>query len=228
MVFVLNAQLKFRLKGGRMVAPIIQQEGKSAMHSVKGVIASLVLLIGFLPTRARTQVVNRKALAVDGAKQVMAATAKVRRVNAASFLGAGTPAGSSSSSATYFDKEKVAAGFAKGNPSVLFQGAGFPTAKGGGSNFEVHTSRHDGSAVPEVHTLDTDIYYVVEGTATYVTGGTLVNPRTIAPNQIRGTDIEGGETRQLSKGEVLVIPNGVPHWFKEVRGQFLYLVVKIR
>jgi mannose-6-phosphate isomerase-like protein (cupin superfamily) len=228
MVFVLNTQLKFRLKGGRIVPSILPQEGKSAMHSVKGVIAGLVLLLGFSPTPARTQVLNR-TLAVDRTKQAMAATAvKANRVNAASFRGAGTPAASSSSSATYFDKEKVAAGFAKGNPSVLFQGAGFPTAKGGGSNFEVHTSRHDGSAVPEVHTLDTDIYYVVEGTATYVTGGTLVNPKTIAPNQIRGTDIEGGETRQLSKGEVLVIPNGVPHWFKEVRGQFLYLVVKIR
>jgi hypothetical protein len=120
------------------------------MHSVKGVVASLVLLIGFLPTPARTQVVNRKVLAVDGTKQVMAATAKAKRVNAAGFLGAGTPTASSSSSATYFDKEKVAAGFAKGNPSVLFQGAGFAKAKGGGSNFEVHTSRHDGPAAPEV------------------------------------------------------------------------------
>jgi glc operon protein GlcG len=50
----------------------------------------------------------------------------------------------------------------------------------------------------------------------------------IGPEELRGTGIQGGETRQLVPGEVVVIPNGVPHWFKQVQGPFLYYVVKVR
>ena len=74
----------------------------------------------------------------------------------------------------------------------------------------------------------TDIVYVLEGTATFVTGGTAVDPKTIALNEIRGSAIEGGESRKLVKGDVIVVPHGVPHWFKEVSSPFNYYVVKVR
>ena len=95
-------------------------------------------------------------------------------------------------------------------------------------NYMVHTSRRDKPGLAEVHKLDTDIIYVMEGTATLVTGGTTLDAKEIAPNEIRASRIEGGTTRQLSKGEVIVVPNNTPHWFKEVNGEFLYYTIKVR
>ncbi len=120
---------------------------------------------------------------------------------------------------TYFSKSEVDEGFSKG--SVLFDGSG-------GRNYMVHTSRREGPGMVEVHTKDTDVIYVLKGSATIVTGGTMVDGKPIAADEIRGREITGGETRQLVPGEVMIIPNGVPHWFKGVQAPFLYYVVKVR
>lgn len=124
----------------------------------------------------------------------------------------------SSASVLFFDKDQVAASFSKG--AVLLDGTG--------RNYMVHTSRRDKPGQAEIHTLDTDIIYVMDGTATFVTGGTAVETKEVAPNEIRGSRIEGGETRQLVKGDVIIVPTGVPHWFKDVGGTFLYYTIKVR
>jgi len=95
-------------------------------------------------------------------------------------------------------------------------------------HYMVHTSRRDKPGLAEVHALDTDIIYVLEGTATFVTGGTVADAKQIAPDEFRGSQIDGGVTRQLAKGEVIIVPNNTPHWFKEVNGQFLYYTIKVR
>jgi len=118
----------------------------------------------------------------------------------------------------FFDKTQVSASFSKG--AVLLDGTN--------RNYMVHTSRRDQPGQAEIHTLDTDIIYVMEGTATFVTGGTAVEAKEIAPNEIRGSRIEGGDTRQLSKGDVIIVPNNTPHWFREVGGAFLYYTIKVR
>lgn len=120
---------------------------------------------------------------------------------------------------SYFESKMVNAAFSNG--AVLLDGAD-------GRNYMVHASHRDKPGLAEIHTLDTDIVYVLEGTATFVTGGTAVDAKTIAPNEIRGGSIAGGETRTLVKGDVIVVPNGVPHWFKEVSKPFNYYVVKVR
>ena len=120
---------------------------------------------------------------------------------------------------SFFDSKTVTDAFSKG--SVLEDGSN-------GENYMVHASRREKSGLSEVHTLDTDIIYVVEGTATFVTGGRSIDPKMTAANEFRGTSIEGGETRQLKKGDVVIVPNGTPHWFKQVDGAFLYYVVKVR
>ena len=119
---------------------------------------------------------------------------------------------------TYFPAEKVSAAFAKG--AVLFDGAG--------RNYMVHASRREAPGMAEIHTKDADIVYVLEGTATLVTGGSAVNLKSVAADEFRGERIDGGETRQLAKGDVIIVPAGVPHWFKEVSNPFLYYVVKAR
>ncbi len=123
------------------------------------------------------------------------------------------------SAVMFFDAEMVKAAFAKG--AVLEDGSN-------NENYMVHASRREKSGMSEVHELDTDIIYVLDGTATFVTGGKSVDPKQVAPNEFRGSMIDGGETRQLQKGDVVIIPKGVPHWVKKVDGTFLYYVVKVR
>lgn len=118
----------------------------------------------------------------------------------------------------FFDSNQVATSFSQG--AVLFDGTN--------RNYMVHTSKREKAGLAEIHTLDTDIIYVLDGTATFVTGGTAVDPKTVAPDEIRGTRIDGGDTRQLVKGNVIIVPNGTPHWFKDVSGTFLYYTIKVR
>jgi len=120
---------------------------------------------------------------------------------------------------SFFDSKTVADAFSKG--AVLEDGSN-------GENYMVHASRREKSGLVEVHELDTDIIYVLDGTATVVTGGKSLESKQIAPNEFRGTSVDGGETRRLKKGDVLIVPKGTPHWFKQVDGAFLYYVVKVR
>jgi glc operon protein GlcG len=92
--------------------------------------------------------------------------------------------------------------------------------------FRVAASRRDGAGQAELHATDTDIFYVLEGRATVVVGGEIVDGKQTAANEIRGSSIRGGETRDLGPGDVLTIPRGVPHWFRSVQAPFRYYVVK--
>ncbi len=115
---------------------------------------------------------------------------------------------------TQIDAARVAAAFAKGVPLIEVDG------------YKVHASRREGPGMAEVHDWETDVVYVLEGSATVVTGGTVVDPKVTEPGQVRGPVIQGGESRRIAKGDVVVIPAGVPHWFKEVEGPMTYFVVK--
>ena len=46
--------------------------------------------------------------------------------------------------------------------------------------------------------------------------------------RLRGSSIRNGQTRQIAKGDVIIVPHGVPHQFLEVTNPFLYYVVKVR
>jgi len=120
-----------------------------------------------------------------------------------------------SSGVIHLDHEKVSAVFAQGGTLLAT------------NNFKVLALRRSEPGEVEIHDADTDIFYVLEGSATLVTGGKATEPRTTAPGETRGKSIAGGEQRSLTRGDVMVIPNGVPHWFKEVNGPFLYYMVKV-
>jgi mannose-6-phosphate isomerase-like protein (cupin superfamily) len=96
------------------------------------------------------------------------------------------------------------------------------------SEFKINGGRRDAPGGAEVHGRDTDIFYILEGQAVLVTGGTVEGSKTTAPNEIRGTGIKGGESQTVKKGDVVIIPHGLPHWFKEVpQTPMLYFVVKV-
>ena len=74
-----------------------------------------------------------------------------------------------------------------------------------------------GSGEVEVHDKTNHIFIIVEGEATFVTGGTLVGAKNTAPGQIRAASMQGGQTHQLKKGDVITIPAKTPHWWKDVQ-----------
>jgi uncharacterized protein GlcG (DUF336 family) len=114
----------------------------------------------------------------------------------------------------YLPAARVTTAFAKGQPLLET------------SAYKVHASFRDAPGKAEVHQRDTDIIYVLEGAATIVTGGTVVDGSTTAADEIRGTAIRGGAERLLTRGDVFIVPNGVPHRFTSVRAPFRYYVVK--
>jgi len=80
-----------------------------------------------------------------------------------------------------------------------------------------------------VHDTDAELFYMIDGTATLVTGGKLVEGTKDGDNW-RGKAIEGGKSQQMSKGDFMLVPAGVPHWFTDITGQItefsLHLPVK--
>jgi glc operon protein GlcG len=116
---------------------------------------------------------------------------------------------------TYVDHAKVAGALAKGGPLV------------NAPDLLVSGSHRTGPGKVEVHDKETDVIYVVDGEATFVTGGTMVGGAVTKPGQWMGSDITGGETRHLAKGDVIVVPAGTPHWFKDVPSAISYYVVKV-
>ncbi|MGA9981400.1 MAG: hypothetical protein WBQ08_22460 [Candidatus Sulfotelmatobacter sp.] len=73
-----------------------------------------------------------------------------------------------------------------------------------------------------------DVWIVQDGEATLIVGGTVVQPKMVKLHEIRGTSIEGGETKQLKAGDIVHIPVKVPHQLKIAPGKtFTYLVIKV-
>lgn len=128
---------------------------------------------------------------------------------------AALPATAQAPGVTFIDHEKVAAALAKG---------GVMTSA---SNLIVQGASRNAAGQVEVHDKETDVLYITDGEATFVTGGTMVGGKVTAPGQQRGTDITGGQSHRLVKGDVIVVQAGIPHWFKEVPKSVNYLVVKV-
>jgi uncharacterized protein GlcG (DUF336 family)/mannose-6-phosphate isomerase-like protein (cupin superfamily) len=115
------------------------------------------------------------------------------------------------------------------------QAAYFPAASvvaGGGilldtKGYKLDAGRREAPGEVEYHEHVVDVMHVVQGTATVVTGGEMVEPREVAPGELRASAVEGGERHALGDGDVLAVPSGVPHQFVEVSDPFLYFVVKV-
>lgn len=174
---------------------------------------SMVALNDFTPLQGGVPIVDDGqivgAVGVSGAASAQQ-DEQLAMAGAAALLSTPAPV-------SYFERTKVSSAFDKG--AVLFDAS---------DKYMVHASRRDKPGLAEVHGKDADIIYVLEGTATFVTGGTPVEPKTIAADEIRGREIAGGETRLITKGDVIIVPAGTPHWFKEVSNPMLYYVVKAR
>jgi len=134
----------------------------------------------------------------------------------------------------YLPKQALDANFAKA--TTVHQSPVLYDGDHGLRNYAIATSRRYKPSNVEMHMKDTDIMYVLKGSATIVTGVKLsgITPNKL-PNgnpgpadEIRATEIVGGDARNLSTGDVIIIPNGVGHQFTKVDGPFMYVVVKCR
>ena len=121
------------------------------------------------------------------------------------------------SGVSFVGHAKVAVALSKAGPLVGLEGTG---------TYNVHISRRVKPGPAEAHVKDTDFFYILEGSATVIAGGTMVGGKETKPGLIVGSDIRGGQTYHLSKGDVMVIPAGIPHWFKEVPMSIDYYVVQ--
>ena len=119
----------------------------------------------------------------------------------------------------YFSQQEIAPAF-KAN-LMLYDGVP-------GKNYRVAVYHRDKGGEVEIHKKDTDVFYILEGSATFVTGGMISGAKETAPDEIRGPTMDGGVERKLGKGDVIVIPAGVTHWYKEVQEPVTYFGVKVR
>ena len=69
-----------------------------------------------------------------------------------------------------------------------------------------------------VHEKDVEMFYVVDGSATMVTGGKLINEKRNNADNLGGTGIEGGMSREITKGDFIMVPSSTAHWFSKING----------
>jgi glc operon protein GlcG len=201
-------------KPTRFFEELINSNGKG--RTVMTALENFTPLIGGIPITIDGQIVG--GVGVSGA-----ATAdqdeKLAIAGASAFSSGSSAVNDPAAPVSYFEKSKVDEAFSKG--AILLDGSD-------GRNYMVHASRREKPGQAEIHTKDTDVIYVLDGAATFITGGEAINAKTTAPDELRGESIRSGQTRQIARGDVIVVPNGVPHQFAQVTDPFLYYVVKVR
>ena len=133
------------------------------------------------------------------------------------FAQAVTPPGKYISTAQWqkdLDASKPALGIVAGQTATIVPNVVVRRRQAGPNNASVHTAEGDKQYVVE-------IYQILEGSGTYVTGGTMPEP----DNRTAG--IKGGESHDVKPGDFIVIPPGAAHWFSKINGQITYLEVRL-
>ena len=106
-----------------------------------------------------------------------------------------------------------------------------PGGRGGviaeNEDWRVHATERDAPGLAEQHERDTDVWYVLAGGGTLVTGGTITDAKITGPGEQRGPSIRGGQDLAIAAGDLISIRPGVPHWIKAVDGRIRYLTVKV-
>ena len=172
--------------------PFIRYRGNLAMRAMPLVLGTLLMAVGCLPVAAQNAA-SAKKVYYYSSDQVK----KTFGRDPANDQGTNGILGELLDSKT--------------NP--LFKGA---------SSYKVTVRRKERKQDPEFHKSKTHIFYVLEGSATLVTGGKLSGSAEGVEDEggtkFHGQTVDGGETWKLDKGSIIVVPAGVVHWFKEIPG----------
>jgi mannose-6-phosphate isomerase-like protein (cupin superfamily) len=78
-----------------------------------------------------------------------------------------------------------------------------------------------------VHETEAEMFYVIDGGGTMVTGGKLVGETRTNAENLSGTAIDGGNTRQVAKGDFIVVPEKTPHWFSKIDGTLVLMSIHL-
>jgi mannose-6-phosphate isomerase-like protein (cupin superfamily) len=78
-----------------------------------------------------------------------------------------------------------------------------------------------------VHETEAELFYVIDGSATMITGGKLVNERRTNASNLTGTAIEGGTSRAVAKGDFIIVPEKTPHWFSAINGTIVLMTLHV-
>ncbi|MFN7980488.1 MAG: cupin domain-containing protein [Vicinamibacterales bacterium] len=79
------------------------------------------------------------------------------------------------------------------------------------------------NAPASTHMKDAELFVVIEGSGTAVTGGHLQNERRTNADNASGTGIEGGDSRKIAAGDIVLVPEGTPHWFTQIDGALVLM-----
>lgn len=89
--------------------------------------------------------------------------------------------------------------------------------------YRINVVHREKAAGALAHAGNTELHYIIEGSGTVVTGGTIVRP---AAGSGGTATIQNGETRRLQKGDVIIVPANSPHWYSQVDSPITYLEVR--
>jgi uncharacterized protein GlcG (DUF336 family) len=178
----------------------------SALH-----LARSVPLQGGIPIESDGEVIG--AVGVSGASSADEDN-ELAGIAAKAFSG-GSQNGSGNGAA-FFSQDELERKFQEGG--LLLDSRGY----------KIDAGRRVEPGEVEYHEHEVDVMHVVNGSATVITGGEMHDAHQVAPGELRAPEVEGGERHELREGDVLAIPNGVPHQFVDVSDPFLYFVVKVK
>ncbi len=83
------------------------------------------------------------------------------------------------------------------------------------------------NANPTVHEKEAEVFYVVEGGGTLVTGGKLTDEKRTNPTNLSGTAIEGGERKHVAKGDFFIVPENTPHWLTDLDSVLVVMTLHV-
>ena len=135
--------------------------------------------------------------------------------------------GTAAPPASYMSAAEISKGLSTAVAADAAAGAAVTISPG------IAVRRRSGAAEPQyaiIHPFSTEIYYIVEGAGTLVTGGALEMPLAPStdPDVVRSKAIRDGTTKKVAKGDVIVVPPGTPHWFSAIDGTITYLESRVR
>jgi mannose-6-phosphate isomerase-like protein (cupin superfamily) len=78
-----------------------------------------------------------------------------------------------------------------------------------------------------VHEKEAELFYVIDGSATLMTGGKLVNEKRTNAENLNGTAIEGGKSQAVAKGDFVIVPENTPHWFSAINGTIVLMSLHV-
>ena len=78
-----------------------------------------------------------------------------------------------------------------------------------------------------IHENEAEMFCVIEGSGTMVTGGKLANEKRTNASNLTGTGIEGGTSREVSKGDFIMVPDNTAHWFSAINGYIVLMTLHV-